>query len=160
MCGNHFLIQESVNKLLSFKLLISLISFKCFWIYKKNHFSSNNTLRVARHWLGRFFPSFQVCDKHKRLSRLEINNSTGSNQFTLLGHLVRCKPINSRLKVKSCCFGEQFKIIIPAYYGPNSEGTSIDHRACSRRIGNFTLISMISLGFVTMFSFTEVSNPG
>ena len=36
------------------------------------------------------------------------------------------------------------------------EGTSIDHHACSRRVGDFRHILIISPGFLTMFSFTDV----
>ena len=44
--------------------------------------------------------------------------------------------------------------------GPFSyrEGKSIDHYACSRRIGDFRLLYIRSSGFLTMFSFTDVSD--
>ena len=38
------------------------------------------------------------------------------------------------------------------------EGMSIDHHASSRRVGVFRLIFIISSGFLTMFSFTDVSD--
>ena len=39
------------------------------------------------------------------------------------------------------------------------EGTSIDRHVCSRRIGDFRLILIIiSTGFLTMFSFTDVND--
>ena len=55
-------------------------------------------------------------------------------------------------------------IIKRAYCCPNAgqglisykEGTSIDHHACSRRIDDFRLIFIISPGYLTMFSFSNV----
>ena len=101
-----------------------------------------------------------------RATSSETNNTKGFIELRLSDNKVVCVFLGERKfnLVSSIKLYHQFlyqPITVPLLgkcLFSYREGTRIDHHACSGRFGDVRLILIISPRFLTMFSFTDVSD--